>query len=113
MKGFRNVGSGVFCAVDDYRDKKGLAICHIVRAIDSDAPFPPEVAFQARLRIDGDYGNKEGTVFDLPADLSIPGLSATQVVLVEPDLITGGSKDLANAARRLRILGCIAQKYGS
>jgi hypothetical protein len=77
---------------------------HQVRAINRELPFEAEVPFDTRVRIRGDDGDEESAVVNLRADLPVPGFSAPQLTLVEPDLDPGGAKCLANLLRSLRIL---------
>jgi hypothetical protein len=44
------------------------------------------------------------TVLDLPADRLVPGVSAPQLALVEPNLDPGGSQCIANLLSSIRIL---------
>jgi len=56
-----------------------------VRAIDRKLPFEAEVPFDARVRIGGNYRDKESAIVNLLADLPVPGFATTQLALVEPD----------------------------
>ena len=57
-----------------------------MRTINRKLPFQAEIPLDARMRVGGDNWNKEGAVVNLLADLLVPGLSASQLALVEPDL---------------------------
>jgi hypothetical protein len=77
--------------------KPGLTIC-------PQASIRGGSTLDTRVRIRRDDRDEERAVVNLPADLPVPGFSAAQLALVEPNLDSAGAKCLANPLRRLRIL---------
>ena len=80
-------------------------------ALISKVPLKAELALMPRRRMRGDDGHEERAIMELTPDPLIPGVAASQLTLVEPDLYPGGAKCIANALRRLGILRGVTQKY--
>ncbi len=79
-----------------------------MRALDGELPFAPEVSLKPLLGIPRDDRNEQRAVVDLLSDAPIPGISAPQLILVEPDFDAGGLQRIGDALSSLRILGCVA-----
>jgi hypothetical protein len=90
--------------VDDYRHQEGHVGIHEVTAINRQLPFKTEVSLTAIVRSARDDRNKQSAGLDLLADGLIPGFSAPQLALVEPNFDSTGSQCLANPLGSLRIL---------
>jgi hypothetical protein len=112
-KGFRHIRFRIPRVVNGHRYQKRSAVGSIMGAIDAEFPLTPEISFLASLRGRRDDGNEERAIVDLPADLPVPGISAPQLTLIEPDLDPAGAQRIANAPGRIGILRGIAQEYGS
>src|SRR5580700_7069002 len=111
-KRLRHLGPLVVRVIDDHRHEKRLTLRHVVGAIDRKFPLTPEVTFQALLRSSRNDWNEQSTILDVLSDLAVPGIAASQLALVEPNLDAGGSECVANMPRGLPILRGIAQEYG-
>jgi hypothetical protein len=61
----------------------------LVANLDRQSPLTTEVNLVACLRMRGDYRGQQPTVVNLPADLAIPGVTAPQLLAIEPHLDTG------------------------
>jgi hypothetical protein len=83
-----------------------------VAALVGKVPLQPEIPFGSGFGILRNDGNEQPAFVDLPANLVIPGISASQFALVEPHRDPRGTQYLADALCRRRILGGIAQEYG-
>jgi hypothetical protein len=90
--------------VDHHRKQESLIRRHQVRTINRELPFEAEVPLDTRVCIRGDDRDEESAIVNLPADLPVPGFSAPELALIEPNLDSGGAKCLANLLGRPRIL---------
>jgi len=106
-----HVGVALRCVVNADGNKECALTPYQVRTLLGEVPFEAEVALRPSLRARRNDRHKERTIVDLPPDLLIPNVPAPQLALIEKDLDSGGSQSLANLLGRLRILGCVAQKY--
>ena len=65
------------------------------------------------MGVAGDHRNEDSASLNLLADHLIPGITAPQLALVEPDLDAGRAQCLANPLRRLRVLRGVAKEYSA
>ncbi len=84
-----------------------------MRALGRELPCDAGIPFPPRLRGRGHHGHKQRSRGDLPAYLNIPRIAADEFALVEPYLDAGGAQCVANALRRHRVLGRVAQENGT
>jgi len=77
---------------------------HVSCAVRRQTPLAPEVALVACLRMRGDQRDEQPAVVNLLSDLAVPGISAPQLALVEPDLDAGRPKRIADPPRGLGVL---------
>jgi hypothetical protein len=61
----------------------------VVSAFDRKSPLVSEIAFVTGFRMGRDKGYEQTAVMDPRANLPIPGVSASQLALVEPHLDAG------------------------
>jgi hypothetical protein len=69
-------------------------------AFDGEIPLVPKVTLKPLLGMPGDDWDKEDAVVDLVSDLSVPGIPAAQLALIEEDLDAACAEGLSN------LLGC-------
>src|SRR5215469_1117003 len=98
-------------SVDHDRHQEGRVIGHVQCPADRQIPFAPEVPLFAAFSVGRDDRQKQPAVLDLPPDRSVPGLTPAQLALIEPDLEPALPQRIGNAARRLSVLGRVAQEY--
>src|ERR1700751_2191993 len=97
--------------VDYDRHQECFVRGHEMAAIDRELPFEPEIPFGPIMGVLGDDGKKQGAALDLLADRLIPGVSAPQLALVEPDFDSSAPKHIADPTRSIGVLRSVAKKY--
>ena len=97
--------------VDDDRNKKWLLIRHVVGAFNRKFPLVSEIALVTGFRMGRDKGYEQTAVVNPLANLPIPGVSASQLTLVEPHFDARRAQCRANALSCLGILRGIAQEH--
>jgi len=96
--------------IDHDRKQERPVVRHLQRAIHCQTPFKPEVTLAARLGVGGDDRHEQRAIADLLTDAVVPGISAAQLVTVEPGLEPGGGKPGGQALRRLLVVARVADK---
>jgi hypothetical protein len=91
-------------AINHDWDEKRFLLGHVTDAFDGQPPLATEVPLVPGFGVGGDQRKKQPAVVDLLPDLVIPGLTASQLTLVEPDLHACGAQGLANAVGSLLVL---------
>jgi hypothetical protein len=108
MKRLRHIRARTGRRIQADRHNERPVASHHVGPLIRKIPLEPEIALLPRRRIRRNDGNKERTVVDLAPDLLIPGISAPQLALVEPDLDARCAQGPANAPGGLLVLRGIA-----
>lgn len=98
--------------IHHHREQEGLIIGHQKRALHGKAPLEPEIPLAAGLSVFGNHRHEEPAIADALANQPVPGISATQLTLIEPYLDPCRLQRLGKAMRRLCILGGITEKDG-
>jgi hypothetical protein len=104
-------GASFRCVIDDNWNEECSLVGHIAGSVRRQTPFAPEVALIAAFRIDRDHGDEQMAVVYLFSYAAVPGIAASELALVEPDLDPCRPQRCADALSRVRVLGGIAQKY--
>jgi len=78
--------------VDDHWQQERLVLRHIQHAVHCKIPFARKIAFAPRLGIGGDQRYKQRSSLDLLADRRFPRISAAQIALIEPYLMSSGTQ---------------------
>ncbi len=104
MESLRDRGLSFRCFINDNGQEKRHLIRDISLAFYSELPLPAEIPFKSGLGMGRDNGNEKRAVTNLIANLAIPGISAPEFTLVEPDLDTSGPQRIADATRRVGVL---------
>ena len=99
--------------VDHDGKQKRLIVRHQMRTIDGEFPFEAEVALGPCVRVGRNHRHEQCAVLDLPPNLSVPGITTDQFILIEPHLHARRAQRLTDTARRLRVLGRVAQEDGA
>jgi hypothetical protein len=97
------------CSADGTKER--LDLSHVVDPFDGLLPLPAEVAFEPLVRVVAEDWHKLRATVKLLANGAVPGITAAQFALVEPDFNARRPEGIANTLRRLRILRGIAQKH--
>ena len=108
---FRDGAIAVGGTVYDDWDEERFVVSHVAGAFNRESPFTTEVSLEPLVRMLGDDRNEQRTVVDLLADGSVPGIAASQLDLVEPNLDARRSECLADTLGRLHILRGVTQEY--
>ena len=109
---FRHPGGHVRRVINRNRQKKGLLLGHVVRAINRQFPFPPEIALQSRVGVARNHRNKERTILDLAADFGVPRVATHQFAPIKPHLNPMIPQRFGNRLGRGGILAGIAEENG-
>ena len=109
-KRIRHLRVGIARVVNHDRQQERRALRHEMRALVRQPPFESKVTFSARLRRRRNDRNQQRAVFDLSPDFVIPGITADELALVEPDLDPDGAECVGNAFRRLCVLRRVAEE---
>jgi hypothetical protein len=96
----RNACVSFRCIIDDDRHDESPFLSHVVCPVGCELPITAEVPFEPRLCAGRNDRYEQRAVVDLLTNLPVPGVSAAQLALVEPDLDAGGSQCLANPLGR-------------
>jgi hypothetical protein len=97
--------------VDDDRQQESLVGSHQVAAIDRKLPLETEIPLVAIVRVPRDDREEQGAGLNLPADRLVPGVPATQLALVEPNLDSDGSQARADPLGRCGVSRGVTQEY--
>ena len=112
-KFLRHPGPGFHGVIDRDRQQEGSVVGHVLRALDREPPLATKIALIAGIAVRGHDCDEQCAVVNLFSDLAIPGIAATQLALVEPDLDTGGPEGHTDPLGRRGILGGVAEKDGA
>src|SRR5579872_639572 len=113
LKGFRDIGRRFRCLVQRHRHNERLVARNHLRTRISERPFEPEIAFCPGGGVCRYQRYEEGAVANFLADVLVPGVSATKLATIEPDLDAGSAQGIAKAMSSLRILRRVAQEHRS
>ena len=109
----RDMCLGITGVIDHHRQKERPSLRHQVRPLVCQSPLQTEIALGARLGAGRDDRNEERALLDLLPDLGVPGITAAQLALVEPNLHARRAQYIADAPCGDRILGRVGQKNGT